>query len=169
MRAPKCKASYFDLLVLDVMMAGAEAASISPRAARAGGSEVPILMLTARAEVRDRLDGLESGVDGLSHQAVSNRASSCSASARSSSVPARPRARWPRCAWARAGFDSVRGELTRHGKPVRLTSSEAALLKLFAQNPGKPLSRVELTELSGASLERSVGRPDQPAAAQDRV
>jgi two-component system phosphate regulon response regulator OmpR len=144
----------FDLLVLDVMMPGESGVAFA-RAARAGGSQVPILMLTARAEVGDRLDGLESGVDDyltkpfeprelvLRIRAILKRAHS----------PARDSTeiRMGPCR-----FDPTRGELTRHGKPVRLTSSEATLLKLFAQNPGKALSRIELTELSGASLERSV-------------
>ena len=53
-------------------------------------------------------------------------------------------------------FNQERGELTRDGKPVKLTSSEATLLKLLVQSIGKPLSRLELTELTGAGLERSI-------------
>jgi two-component system phosphate regulon response regulator OmpR len=53
-------------------------------------------------------------------------------------------------------FNLERGELSREGKPVRLTTAESTLLKILVQNAGKPLSRLELTELTGAGLERSV-------------
>lgn len=144
----------FDLLVLDVMMPGESGVEFA-RSARAGGSDVPILMLTARAEVRDRLDGLESGVDDYLTKPFEPR----ELVLRIRSILKRARTPAREQAEIRMGpckFDPARSELTRHGKLVRLTSSEAALLKLFAQNPGKPLSRVELTELSGAAMERSV-------------
>ena len=142
----------FDLLVLDVMMPGETGIELA-RSLRTG-SEVPILMLTARAETRDRLDGLESGVDDYLTKPFEPR----ELVLRIRSIL--KRARSPReQAEIRMGpcrFDPVRGELMRNGKPVRLTSSEAALLRLFAKNPGKAMSRIELTELSGAALERSV-------------
>jgi two-component system phosphate regulon response regulator OmpR len=55
-----------------------------------------------------------------------------------------------------AVFDPERGELRRKGKPVRLTSSEAALLKLFATNAGRPFSRMDLCSRLGVALERSI-------------
>ena len=58
--------------------------------------------------------------------------------------------------WANRPFDSERGELRRKGKPIRLTSSEAALLKLFAANAGRPFSRTDLCTRLGVSLERSI-------------
>ena len=55
-----------------------------------------------------------------------------------------------------AVFDPERGELRRKGKPVRLTSSESALLKLFAVNAGRPFSRTDLCTRLGVALERSI-------------
>ena len=55
-----------------------------------------------------------------------------------------------------AVFDPERGELRRKGKPVRLTSSEAALLQLFAANAGRPFSRTDLCARLGVALERSI-------------
>ena len=55
-----------------------------------------------------------------------------------------------------AVFDPERGELRRKGKPVRLTSSEAALLKLFAAHAGRPFSRTDLCTRLGVALERSI-------------
>jgi len=53
-------------------------------------------------------------------------------------------------------FDPERSELRRHGKPVRLTGSEASLLKLFADNAGRPFSRTDLCTRLGVALERSI-------------
>jgi two-component system phosphate regulon response regulator OmpR len=55
-----------------------------------------------------------------------------------------------------AVFDPDRGELRRKGKPVRLTSSEVALLKLFTVNAGRPFSRTDLCTRLGVTLERSI-------------
>jgi two-component system phosphate regulon response regulator OmpR len=48
-------------------------------------------------------------------------------------------------------FDMEREELRKNGQPVRLTSVEAALLKVLALRPGVPLSRESLIELTGAA------------------
>lgn len=143
----------FDLLVLDVMMPGEDGVAFA-RSLR-GASQVPILMLTARSELNNRLEGLEAGVDDYVTKPFEPR----ELVLRIRSILRRARPPEGEIAELLMGpcrFDPLRGELTRNGKPVRLTTSEAALLKLFARHPGKPLSRTDLTELSGASLERSV-------------
>jgi len=53
-------------------------------------------------------------------------------------------------------YDPQRGQLRRKGKPVRLTSSESALLQLFAANAGRSFSRADLCARLGVSLERSI-------------
>ena len=53
-------------------------------------------------------------------------------------------------------FDPERGELTRAGKRVKLTGSEAQLLKLFAANAGRSFSRAQLCTKLNIALERSV-------------
>jgi two-component system phosphate regulon response regulator OmpR len=55
-----------------------------------------------------------------------------------------------------AVFDPERGELRRSGKPVKLTTAESALLKLFAANAGRSFSRAELCARLGVALERSI-------------
>ena len=55
-----------------------------------------------------------------------------------------------------ASFDPERGELRRNGKPVRLTSAEMQMLKLFAANAGRPFSRSALCTRLNIALERSV-------------
>ncbi len=53
-------------------------------------------------------------------------------------------------------FDPERGELKRSGKRVKLTGSEAQLLKLFAANAGRAFSRSALCSRLNIQLERSV-------------
>ena len=53
-------------------------------------------------------------------------------------------------------FDPERGELKRAGKHVKLTGSEAQMLKLFAANAGRPFSRAALCTRLNIQLERSV-------------
>lgn len=144
----------FDLLVLDVMMPGISGVELT-KILRAKASRVPILMLTARAEVDDRLEGLEAGVDDYLTKANFDPRELV---LRVRSILRRTQPQ-PKKAELHMGpfrFSPDRGELTHEGKPVRLTSSEVTLLKLLAGSLGKPLSRLELTELTGAGLERSI-------------
>lgn len=55
-----------------------------------------------------------------------------------------------------AVYDPERGQLRRKGKPVHLTSSESALLQLFAANAGRSFSRTDLCARLGVALERSI-------------
>jgi two-component system phosphate regulon response regulator OmpR len=53
-------------------------------------------------------------------------------------------------------FDPERGELTREGKPVKLTSAELQLMRLLAANPGQTFTRTDLSQRMGEVLERTV-------------
>jgi two-component system, OmpR family, phosphate regulon response regulator OmpR len=138
----------FDLIVLDVMMPGETGVELTRRLRRT--DSVPILLLTARNETQDRINGLASGADDylakpfepdellLRVQAILRR------------VP--PPAVAP--AEIRFGpfrFDVGREELVEladgqpsGGRPVRLTAAEASLLKVLAAKPDAPVSRQEL-------------------------
>jgi two-component system, OmpR family, phosphate regulon response regulator OmpR len=143
----------FDLLVLDVMMPGLSGIELA-KILRAKALRIPILMLTARAEGDDRIEGFEAGVDDYLAKPYEPR----ELVLRIRSILRRTQPP-PKSAELRMGpfrFSPDRGELTCEGKPVRLTSSEVTLLKLLAGSIGKPLSRLALTELTGAGLERSI-------------
>ena len=148
------KSMAFDLLILDVMMPGENGLDLT-RAVRAH-SAVPILILTARGESEDRIAGLENGADDYLPKPFEPRelVLRCGALLRRSAAPAASPHREVKM--GEAVFDPERGELRRKGKPVRLTSSEAALLKLFAANAGRPFSRTDLCARLGVTLERSI-------------
>jgi two-component system, OmpR family, phosphate regulon response regulator OmpR len=147
------KSMAFDLLIVDVMMPGESGLDLT-RSVRAV-SQVPILMLTARGEPEHRIAGLELGADDYLAKPFEPRelVLRCAALLRRAAPP--PQAH-REVKMGDTIFDSDRGELRRKGKPVRLTSSEAALLKLFAANAGRPFSRTDLCTRLGVSLERSI-------------
>lgn len=148
------KSFAFDLLVLDVMMPGESGFDLA-RAVRES-SQVPILILTAKSEAEDRIKGFELGADDylpkpfeprellLRINALLRRATPVQESA---SKPVR---------MGDAVYDPAASRLTRGGKPVKLTSSEAALLQLFAANAGHSFSRSDLCARLGVALERSI-------------
>ncbi|HEV2562597.1 MAG TPA: response regulator [Rhizomicrobium sp.] len=148
------KSIAFDLLILDVMMPGETGLDLT-RSIRAN-SQTPILLLTARGEAEDRIAGLEHGADDYLPKPFEPRelVLRCTSLLRRTAPPARSAHREVKM--GEAVFDPERGELRRKGKPVRLTSSESALLKLFAANAGRAFSRTDLCTRLGVTLERSI-------------
>jgi two-component system phosphate regulon response regulator OmpR len=142
----------FDLLILDVMMPQESGIDFA-RALRAE-TQVPILMLTARAEPEQRIEGLETGVDDYLAKPFDPR----ELLLRVSNVLRRGTAAAP-TSEVRMGafiFHVSRGELRRDGETVRLTERERDLLRYFAQRPGTPVSRHELAKDADSGGERAV-------------
>jgi two-component system, OmpR family, phosphate regulon response regulator OmpR len=148
------KSMAFDLLILDVMMPGESGLDLT-RSVRAN-SQTPILILTARGDSEDRIAGLENGADDYLPKPFEPRELllRCGALLRRAAPPARSPHREVKM--GEAVFDPERGELRRKGKPVKLTSSEAALLRLFTANAGRAFSRTDLCSRLGVTLERSI-------------
>jgi two-component system phosphate regulon response regulator OmpR len=148
------KSMAFDLLVLDVMMPGESGMDLTK--SLRNHSQVPILMLTARGEAEDRIAGLEVGADDYLPKPFEPRELLLRVGAllRRAAPPARSAHAEVRM--GDAVYDPERGQLRRKGKPVHLTSSEAALLQLFAANAGRSFSRSDLCTRLGVTLERSI-------------
>jgi two-component system phosphate regulon response regulator OmpR len=148
------KSIAFDILILDVMMPGESGLELT-RSLRTQ-SQVPILLLTARGESQDRIAGFENGADDYLAKPFEPRelVLRCEALLRRTAPP--KVSSWREVRMGETVFDAERGELRRKGRPVRLTSSEAALLKLFAAHAGRPFSRLDLCARLGVALERSI-------------
>jgi two-component system phosphate regulon response regulator OmpR len=148
------KSVAFDLLVLDVMMPGESGFDLT-KSLRTH-SQVPILILTAKSDAEDRIAGLEFGADDYLPKPFEPRELLLRVGAllRRATPPARSAHSEVRM--GDAVYDPGRGQLTRKGKPVHLTSSEAALLQLFAANAGRSFSRPDLCTRLGVTLERSI-------------
>jgi len=147
----------FDLIVLDVMMPGQTGLEFAAELRR--NDDVPILMLTAMGDPKDRIAGLEKGVDDylgkpfeprellLRIQNVLRRAR-----------PADPAQQAERMvAFGPFQFDVELGELAQKGKRVPLTDAEIALLRALAARLGQVLSREALCKSVGSDVnERAI-------------
>ncbi|MEL6365105.1 MAG: response regulator [Pseudomonadota bacterium] len=149
----RLKALVFDLLVVDVMMPGENGIDLT-RSLR-GISNVPILILTARGLPEDRIDGLEAGADDYLGKPFEPRELLLRINALLRRSAARPAPKGE-IAFGDCVLNLDRGELIKAGEHVRLTAGELALLKALAQNPGAPVSRTALADMTSAALERSV-------------
>ena len=135
----------FDLVVLDVMMPGESGLDLT-RALRREG-QAPVLLLTARAEPEDRVNGLEQGAEDYLAKPFEPRELVLRIN---NILQRRPRpnmtAREVRFGGHR--FDLIRGELFRGGDLVHLTAAEAGLLSILAHRAGQAVSREELSQLA---------------------
>ncbi|GAB3770741.1 response regulator transcription factor [Ramlibacter monticola] len=140
----------FDAAILDVMLPEQDGFALC-RAIRAG-SDIPVVMLTARGEVMDRVVGLELGADDYLPKPFEPR----ELVARLQTVLRR---RGPRVGDGRLRFeglviDPVTRTVQRQGDVVELTSTEFELLLLLARQPGRVFGRDEiLNELRGHEAE----------------
>jgi two-component system, OmpR family, phosphate regulon response regulator OmpR len=144
----------FDLVVLDIMMPGENGIEFA-KSLRAGGNNVPILMLSALAEPDDRIAGLATGSDDYLVKPFEPR----ELLLRIQNILRRAVPQAPQVMDVQFGpcvFNIPRGELRRSGELVRLTSKEKELLRLLAQSSGKPVSRIELAQSGTDESARSV-------------
>ncbi len=132
-----------DLIVLDLMLPGMDGLDVC-RAIRRE-SDVPIIMLTARAEETDQLIGLELGADDYITKPFSPRA----LVARVRALLRRTQGNLLQQETVRIGdleLDLRRKQLCLKGEIIHLTRSEFLLLETLAKHPGQPLSREQLLE-----------------------
>ncbi|WP_425305409.1 response regulator [Chthonobacter albigriseus] len=146
----------FDLLVLDVMMPGEDGFGLT--GALRGRSDVPILLLTARADGEDRVRGLEAGADDYLTKPFEPRELLLRINnllRRRNAGGAKP-AIADTIAFGRFVFDLKREELRDGEDVIRLTDRERQLLTLFATSPEGTVSREALAGPDAAVGERTV-------------
>ena len=131
----------FDLLVLDVMMPGEDGFQLT--ASLRAASRIPILLLTAKAESADRVDGLERGADDYLTKPfdLDELLARIRALLRRSQGRAEPLLRH-----GRVSLDAARREVRVDDKPVLLSAKEFTLLQVLIARPGVVLTREQLQE-----------------------
>src|ERR1700710_1594298 len=151
-----------DLIVLDLMMPGVDGLT-ALRQLRATGDDIPVIMLTARADDVDRIVGLEMGADDYLGKPFEPR-----------ELLARVEAvlrRYATSAFEGAAKPFTFGpfecnftarQLTRNGTPVPRTGGEFVLLSALIRNANRPLKRERLLELTRG------GPVDTPRDSLDR-
>lgn len=143
----------FDLLVLDVMMPGESGVDLA-RSLRTT-SAVPILMLTARSEIADRINGLEAGVDDYLGKPFEPRELLLRIGSILKRAAPPPQKAIESVKFGEFTFHLDRGELTRAGEVVRITERERDMLRTLATEPGETVPRLALAG-GGAISERAV-------------
>lgn len=135
-------AEGFDALVLDVMLPGGLDGLEVCRRLRTRREGLPVLMLTARDAVEDRVAGLDAGADDYLVKPFAFR----ELLARIRALLRRPPA--PAGDVIRIAdlqVDLRRRSVTRHGSPISLTTREFALLSLLARRAGDIVDRADIT------------------------
>ena len=139
----KAQETAFDLIVLDVMLPDLNGLEVTRRI-RADGLDVPVLFLTAKSEVADRVAGLTVGGDDY----VSKPFSLIEIVARTKAILRRrhPPGDDRRLQFADLVMDEESHEVWRAGVPVNLTATEFNLLRLFLLNPRHVLSKDQIID-----------------------
>jgi two-component system phosphate regulon response regulator OmpR len=142
----------FDLIVLDVMMPGEDGLSLLSSLRKE--LDTPVILLTARGQPEERIDGLRRGADDYLPKPFEPE----ELALRIASILRRaaPEAPAEEVRLSDMIFHVAKGELRRDGRIVRLTDSETQLLRILAARGGTPVSRHELAALTSAGVERSV-------------
>ena len=142
-----------EIVVLDIMMPKIDGLEVLRRIRQE--SPIPVLMLTARGDERDRIQGLDLGADDYMAKPCSPgelaariRAILRRAGAQQGDVPGD-------LATGALTIDSLRRTASWCGDPVQLTGMEFNILEVLAQRPGRPVTRTELSQLG-------LGRPLTP-------
>ena len=132
----------YDLAILDVMIPAPDGFAVC-RELRKAGQRMPILMLTARDAVEDRITGLDSGADDYLTKPFEFR-----------ELLARLRALLRRTGSLQSAqlvvadliVDTVGQNVTRTGRTISLTAKEYALVEFLARNAGRVVGRAEIAE-----------------------
>ena len=149
----------FDMIVMDVMMPGEDGVTLTRELRKR--MQTPILLLTARGEAANRIEGLEAGADDYLVKPFEPKELLLRINAILRRVPAVKAAEPVRQVihMGAVRYDLDRGEMWRGEAPVRLTATEAQLMRVFAAAPGVAISRERLVADQGsidAAQERAV-------------
>lgn len=137
-----CMEGNYDGVVLDIMMPGMDGLEVL-RSIRAGGIKTPVLLLTARSDIEDRVNGLDAGADDYLPKPFA-----------ASELLARVRAMLRRrenyqtdvLEFEGMTLDLSTFELSFHGTTFRLVSREFQMLQLLMQSPGVVISTEQFME-----------------------
>jgi two-component system phosphate regulon response regulator OmpR len=140
------KGLEFDMIVLDVMMPGEDGLSLTIDLRKT--LDTPILLLTAKSESNERIMGFEAGADDYLTKPFEPKELVLRINSILRRVPKEetkvtiPKTLQMGSVW----YDVTRGELWNNNSLVKLTSTEAALMRIFSANVYNPVSRPKLVE-----------------------
>ena len=138
-----------DLLILDLMLPGEHGLAIAKRLKKK--KDLPIIIVSAQGEDIDRIVGLEIGADDYLPKPFEPKELLLRINAILRRMPEQIETdRLPKLIFlGRARYDVKKGELWQEDLHIRLTGTEALLMRIFAKSVGKPVSRAELVAEMG--------------------
>jgi DNA-binding response OmpR family regulator len=134
----------YDLVVLDLMLPEMDGMTVC-REMRREKIEAPVLMLTARGAVEDRVAGLKTGADDYLVKPFAME----EFLARVDALLRRRNRQLDSSSQLRVGdlsLDLLRHEANRNGRPIELTAKEFALLEYLMRHPGQVLTRTQILD-----------------------
>jgi len=132
----------YDLVLLDVLIPAPDGFAVC-RELRKSGQRMPILMLTARDAVEDRIEGLDHGADDY----LTKPFEFGELLARMRALLRRPKNLQPgRLIVGDLVVDTLGQAVARGGKPIPVTAKEYALIEFLARNAGRVVGRAEIAE-----------------------
>jgi len=139
----------FDMLIIDVMMPGENGFDFTRHLRQT--LTTPIMLLTARGDASDRITGLEAGADDYLPKPFEPQELLLRVNAILRRTPMESQQPSPPKNLHLGAFryDISRSELWQDEELIRLTSTENALMKIFAAQPGETMSRTRLVEALG--------------------
>ena len=132
----------YDLIILDIMLPRRDGVEVC-RWLRAHKIAAPILMLTARDQLEDKVAGLDAGADDYLTKPFDFEELLARLRALARRVSATPQE--PLLRVGDLTMDLTRHEVQRSGQPIPLTVREFALLEYLMRHPGQALSRAQIT------------------------
>ena len=132
----------FDVIILDVMLPGRDGIEVC-RTLRQRGARTPILMLTARDAVQDRVKGLDSGADDY---LVKPFAFAELVARLRALIRREPAVMGGVLQVSDLGFDTTTLEVSRRGVSIDLTAKECRLLEYLMRHPNQVLTRTMIAE-----------------------
>ena len=143
--AEKALSGSYDLVILDVMLPGRNGFDVC-KEIRQNGVDAPVLMLTARSQVIDRVVGLKIGADDYLTKPFDPSELLARVEALLRRVQHENYSPVARFQFGDVQVDFNRGEVTRDGQPVNLAGKEMQLLRYLIDHRQKVVSREELLQ-----------------------
>ncbi|MBI5717343.1 MAG: response regulator transcription factor [Burkholderiales bacterium] len=158
-----------DVVLLDLSLPGQDGLQVLS-AARAAGLQTPVIILTARGTVGDRILGLNTGADDY----LAKPFDLDELEARVRALARRARGGTAEAGHAAAEFcglavDTASGAIYQQGRPLDLSTREAALLRALLARPGHAVAKERLSDLVFAGTAGSAGEPGVQADAIEVV
>jgi|HubBroStandDraft_5_1064220.scaffolds.fasta_scaffold94528_1 two-component system alkaline phosphatase synthesis response regulator PhoP len=135
----------FDLIILDVMLPKRSGLDLC-KGIREAGLVTPILMLTARGQTTEKVNGLKIGADDYVTKPFNMREFMARIEALMRRAPLRPAVKSQVVDFGSIHVDLIGTEATRDGQLINLSAREFQLLRYFSEHQGATLSREELLQ-----------------------